>query len=54
MYWKVDFNKSGDATKVDIELSFNTIEEMNKIIEMGFKEGFAMGHNQLDELLASN
>jgi uncharacterized protein YndB with AHSA1/START domain len=53
MYWKVDFNKSGDETKVDVELSFNTIEEMNKIIEMGFKEGFAMGLNQLDELLAS-
>ena len=53
MHWKVDFNKLGHATKVEIELSFNTVEDMNRIIEMGFKEGFAAGHNQLDELLAS-
>lgn len=53
MHWKVDFNKSGDATKVDIELSFDTIEDMDKVIAMGFKEGFAMGLNQLDELLTS-
>jgi|SRR5215831_3332867 len=53
MFWKNEFTNAGDGTKVEIELSFNTEEDLNKIIEMGFKEGFAMAHGNLDELLAS-
>ena len=52
MKWKVVFNKAGSGTKVDVEISFDSIESLEKIIEMGFKEGFAMAHNNLDELLA--
>jgi len=52
MNWKVVFNKSGTGTKVDTEISFDAIEDLEKIIEMGFKEGFAAAHNNLDELLA--
>lgn len=51
MHWEVSFNKSGNATKVEVELTFATEEDLNKIIEMGFKEGFAAAHNNLDELL---
>jgi len=29
-----------------------TEADLEKIIEMGFKEGFAAAHNNLDELLA--
>jgi uncharacterized protein YndB with AHSA1/START domain len=52
MKWKVAFNKAGSGTKVDVEITFDSIESLEKIIEMGFKEGFAMAHNNLDELLA--
>jgi len=53
MTWHVVFNKADDGTEVDIEISFDSIEALEKIIEMGFKEGFAAAHNNLDELLAS-
>lgn len=53
MHWHVTFNKSGDATKVDVEITFSSEEDLNKIVEMGFKEGFASAHKNLDELLAS-
>ncbi len=53
MDWKVVFSKSGSGTKVEVEVSFATEADMEKIIEMGFKEGFAAAHNNLDELLAS-
>jgi uncharacterized protein YndB with AHSA1/START domain len=52
MDWKCVFNAEGDTTKVVIEVTFASEEAMNKIIEMGFKEGFAAAHTNLDELLA--
>jgi uncharacterized protein YndB with AHSA1/START domain len=52
MIWKVLFNKADSATKVDVEITFNSVEDLEKIIEMGFQEGFAAAHNNLDELLA--
>ena len=52
MGWELNFNKSGNGTKVDILIKFKSLEDLNKIVEMGFKEGFAMGHQNLDELLA--
>ena len=51
--WKVHFTSDGDETTVDIELSFASEEDMNKLIEMGFRQGFAMAHQNLDELLAN-
>ena len=42
----------GDVTKVKIELSFDTVEEMDKMIARGFEKGFTMGLNNLEELLS--
>jgi uncharacterized protein YndB with AHSA1/START domain len=53
MDWKVDFNKAGNNTKVNVEITFASEEDLNKIVEMGFQEGFAAGLNNLDELLAA-
>jgi len=53
MHWNLDFNKSGNGTKVDVLISFKSLEDLNKIVEMGFKEGFAAAHQNLDELLAT-
>jgi uncharacterized protein YndB with AHSA1/START domain len=52
MHWKVDFIPAGDTTKVEVEITFRSDADMEKIIEMGFEEGFAAAHKNLDELLA--
>lgn len=51
--WKNQFRSQKDRTVVNILLTFDTLEDLEKIIEIGFKEGFTMGLNQLDELLTS-
>jgi uncharacterized protein YndB with AHSA1/START domain len=53
MNWKTMFSEQGNGTKVEVEITFATEADMEKIIEMGFKEGFAAAHGNLDELLAS-
>ncbi|GAB3224740.1 SRPBCC domain-containing protein [Algoriphagus aestuariicola] len=40
-----------DTTLVEIELEFNSLEDLESLIQMGFKEGFAMGLENLDEYL---
>ena len=52
MNWNVNFNGAGDTTKVNIEVSFHSVDDLNKIVEMGFEEGFAAAHKNLDDLLA--
>ena len=52
MQWRSGFSPAGNGTKVEVEISFDSVEDLEKIIEMGFKEGFAAAHNNLDELLA--
>jgi hypothetical protein len=52
MKWKVDFISHGNTTRVEVEITFSSIENMEKIIEMGFKEGFTTAHGNLDKLLA--
>jgi hypothetical protein len=37
---------------VHISIKNESLERMERMIEMGFKEGFAMGLQQLDGLLA--
>ena len=54
MHWIVEFSKAGDGTKVEVELTFASKSDMDKIIEMGFKDGFSSAHTNLDELLAGN
>ena len=51
MNWKVAFNKADAGTKVDVDITFDSIESFEKTIEIDFKEGFASAHNNLDELL---
>jgi uncharacterized protein YndB with AHSA1/START domain len=52
MDWKCVFKAAGNTTKVEVEVTFATEDDLKKIVEMGFKEGFAMAHTNLDELLA--
>ena len=53
MHWQVLFTSSGNGTKVEVEITFASEADLETIIEMGFKEGFAAAHTNLDELLAT-
>lgn len=50
--WDVIFENYGDGTRVSVIVTFTSPEDMNKIIEMGFEEGFSMGLQNLEDLLA--
>jgi uncharacterized protein YndB with AHSA1/START domain len=50
--WHVNFASQGDHTIVEIKNQHQSLDDMEKLIEMGFQEGFTTGLNQLEELLA--
>lgn len=52
MKWDVKFNSSNGGTKVQVDITFASEADLQKIVEMGFKEGFTAAHGNLDELLA--
>jgi uncharacterized protein YndB with AHSA1/START domain len=49
--WDHTFSEQKGTTKVSIAIYNESLERMEKQIEMGFKEGFTMTLNYLDELL---
>ncbi len=49
-YWDINFSEQGDSTFVDIVITRDSFEELQKIIEMGFKEGFTSAMKALDEI----
>ncbi|MGV3504517.1 MAG: SRPBCC family protein [Adhaeribacter sp.] len=51
--WTNRFSQQGDATLVSVEVAYEKLEDLEKIIEMGFKEGFTAALENLDELLSS-
>ncbi len=51
--WDYTFSEQNGRTKVSITIYNESLERMEKQIEMGFKEGFTMTLNYLEELLAT-
>ncbi|MFC4816639.1 MULTISPECIES: SRPBCC family protein [unclassified Flavobacterium] len=51
--WDLNFSEQNGITKVTITIKNDSLERMQKMIEMGFKEGFTATLNYLVELLAS-
>lgn len=51
--WENQFVDRDAHTLVNITLTFDRLEDLEMIIKMGFKEGFTLGLNQLDELLSN-
>jgi uncharacterized protein YndB with AHSA1/START domain len=49
--WSLDFSEAGGVTTVHISIKNESLERMEKMIEMGFKEGFTMTLNYLQDLL---
>ncbi len=51
--WDLTFSEQNGTTKVSITIKNDSLARMEKMIEMGFKEGFAMCLQQLNELLSA-
>lgn len=51
--WENSFNAQGDSTLVHILLTFDSFEDLETIIQMGFKEGFTAGLENLDQYIES-
>jgi uncharacterized protein YndB with AHSA1/START domain len=49
--WDLNFSEQNGITKVSIRIHNDSLERMEKMIEMGFKEGFTMTLNELGNLL---
>ena len=49
--WNLNFSKNNGITKVSITIHNDSLERMEKMIEMGFKEGFTATLNELENLL---
>jgi uncharacterized protein YndB with AHSA1/START domain len=49
--WDFNFSEQAGKTKVSITIYNDSVERMEKMIEMGFKEGFTATLNALEELL---
>lgn len=51
--WNLDFADKGTAAVVNITIKYKTLADLETIISYGFKEGFTMAMNNLDEILAN-
>lgn len=52
MHWQVSFAPVAAGTRVTVLITFRSEEDLQKIVDMGFKEGFTAAHGNLDALLA--
>ncbi len=50
--WDYNFSEQNGITKVSISIYNESLERLEKMIEMGFKEGFTMSIDNLENLLA--
>jgi len=51
--WDLSFSEGNGRTKVSVTIYNESLERMEKMIEMGFKEGFSMTLKSLEDLLAN-
>lgn len=52
--WNVGLTETLNGTLVNIEIDFEQQSDFDKYLEMGFREGFTAGLQNLEELLNSN
>jgi uncharacterized protein YndB with AHSA1/START domain len=51
--WDLNFSEQNGKTKVSIAIYNESLARLEKMIEMGFKEGFTMTLNNLENLLTT-
>ena len=49
--WDLSFSEQDGTTTVSISIYNESLERLERMVEMGFKEGFTMTLNYLNELL---
>jgi uncharacterized protein YndB with AHSA1/START domain len=54
MHWTVTFSGTAAGTKVEVEITFSSEADVEKILHMGFEAGFTAALENLDALLESN
>lgn len=50
-FWIIDFSEHDGITTIVVTLRHDTREDVEKMTEMGFKEGFSMALENLDKVL---
>lgn len=50
--WVNSFSEKSGTTTVTNVISFDDLDQLEKLVQMGFKEGYTMGLENLEELLA--
>ena len=51
--WDLNFSQYNGTTTVKITIKHKTLADLDKIIQMGFQEGFTMTLNSLEKLLTT-
>jgi uncharacterized protein YndB with AHSA1/START domain len=51
--WNVTFIEKGSSTVVTIDVAYNSVADLEKNIEMGFKEGFTMTLESLEDMFVA-
>lgn len=51
--WEVTFSDKGQTTLVEYVISFDDLTQLERILQMGFKEGIIIAMEGLDEVLDS-
>jgi uncharacterized protein YndB with AHSA1/START domain len=49
--WTNTFNQQGETTIVNIMATYDSLADLEKVIQLGFQQGFTMALGNLDELL---
>jgi uncharacterized protein YndB with AHSA1/START domain len=52
--WNNEFISDGENSMVNITIKYNSLSDLEKIIELGFKEGFTMALGNLDEYIQAH
>jgi uncharacterized protein YndB with AHSA1/START domain len=50
--WDVKFKETDNGTRVEVVLTASKQGQLEKLLEMGFEEGFKMGLDNLEELVS--
>lgn len=52
-HWTNTFSGNAETATVHVHIQYKTIEDLDKVIALGFKEGFGMALENLDQYIAS-
>lgn len=53
-FWTNTFTGNDEVTTVDILITYDELEDLEKIIQLGFKEGFTMALGNLDQYIEAH